>query len=91
MSTPGDYYERKATEAGLLRSALVSARRRAQQLDDEFSAELQRVYGKAAGDARYRYSHSDPIVTAASEAKREADREVHRLEDALRAAEYVGD
>ena len=36
--------------------------------DDAFNAELARVYGKRAGDMRYRYEHTDAGVLAARDA-----------------------
>lgn len=40
--------------------------------DARFSAELTRVYGRDAGNARYRYTHSDAAVQQAGEAFRVA-------------------
>ncbi len=43
--------------------------------DEAFTRELVRAYGvKNAGNARYKYFHDDAGVTAAAEAKLEADR-----------------
>ncbi len=54
--------------------------------DATFQAELVRVYGKRAGDARYQYRHNDAAVAAAAQAYREAAAALHEAFVASRAA-----
>lgn len=53
------------SRAGLARAAYDA--------DDRFSAELARVYGARACEARYRTTHEDPGVLAAMHEKLRAD------------------
>ncbi len=59
----------------MLRDAMVAElRRRAYEADDAYSAELRRVFGKAAGDARYdARGKSTPELRRLSDAKLAAD------------------
>jgi hypothetical protein len=49
-------------------------RKAAYAADATFSAELQRVYGARAGDARYRWKHDDAVVQSAMHGKLAADK-----------------
>lgn len=49
-----------------LRAAALAA-------DEDYSRELQRAYGRSAGDARYRWRHDDPAVERAMHRKLAAD------------------
>lgn len=55
------------TELERLRKAAYAA-------DERYSAELARVYGSSSCEARYRFTHQDPKVTAAADAKIAADK-----------------
>lgn len=56
--------------------------------DAKLSAELSRVYGARAGDARYQRDHDDPAVKAAVAAKLAADAalQLHVAGDAWRTS-----
>lgn len=45
--------------------------------DNAYTAQLERVYGANACNARYWYTHADPAVQAAARAKQAADAILH--------------
>ncbi len=55
--------------------------------DEAFRRELERVYGKNAGDARYQQRHDDPGVERASSAYRKASEEWNAAASAARNQE----
>lgn len=57
-------------------SSIMILQAQAQIADDRFAAELSRVYGKRACEARYQSEHADSQVRAAACAKLIADQKV---------------